>query len=131
MTKFSPKYLAEGTNTSILPIELLQKKNTKQFRRRQKKALENSIKYHKYNKELFDRNRKNHNFQMGEPVYVENGNRLNRKKLDELRIGPYKIEEKASESIYRINTGHKKAESNLFHVSKLIPVQNSTHEDKM
>lgn len=55
-------------------------------------------------------------------VYVENGNKLNRKKLDELKIGPYKIIEKISNSIYRINTGHKKSESNLFHISKLIPI---------
>lgn len=55
-------------------------------------------------------------------VYVENGNKLNRKKLDHLRIGPFQIIEKISKSIYRIDTGHKKTESNLFHVTKLVPV---------
>lgn len=54
-------------------------------------------------------------------VFVENGNRLNRKKMDELRIGPYEIIEKLSNSIYKINTGHKKSESNLFHITKLVP----------
>lgn len=53
---------------------------------------------------------------------MENGNRLNRKKLEELKIGPYKILEKISNSIYKINTGYKKLESNLFHITKLIPV---------
>lgn len=46
----------------------------------------------------------------------------NRRKLDELKIGPYEIVEKISNSIYRVNTGHKKMESNLFHITKLIPV---------
>lgn len=59
---------------------------------------------------------------MGDMVYVENGNKINRKKLDELKIGPYKIVEKTSNSIYRINIGHKNSESNVFHISKLIPI---------
>ncbi|GBP53324.1 Retrovirus-related Pol polyprotein from transposon 17.6 [Eumeta japonica] len=64
---------------------------------------------------------KNENIQR-DMVYVENGHKLNRRKLDELRIGPYRIEEKISDTIYRINTGHKKLESNLFHITKLIPI---------
>ena len=71
---------------------------------------------------MYDKNRKIKEFKVGELVYVENGNRLNRKKLDELRIGPFEIIEKLSDSIYRIDTGHKKAESNLFHITKLIPI---------
>ena len=54
-------------------------------------------------------------------MYVENGNKLNKKKLDELKIGPYKILQKISSSIFKIDTGHKKSESNLFHITKLIP----------
>lgn len=59
-------------------------------------------------------------------VYVENGHRLNRKKLDELRIGPFKILEKVSNSIYSVETGHKKSESKLFHITKLIPASKRT-----
>lgn len=33
-------------------------------------------------------------------VYVENGHKLNRNKFEELRIGPFKIEQKLSQSIY-------------------------------
>jgi hypothetical protein len=61
-------------------------------------------------------------------VYVENGNRLNRKKLDKLKIGPYKILEKFSNSVYRIDMGHRKSESNLFHVTKLVPVLDYVNE---
>lgn len=71
---------------------------------------------------LIDKKRTIHNFKTGDMVYVENGHKLNRRKLDELRIGPFKIEKKLSQSIYKINIGHKKTESNLFHVTKLIPV---------
>lgn len=67
--------------------------------------------------------------------YVENGNKLNRKKMDELRIGPYKILEKISNSIYKINTGHRKSESNLFHITKLLPAPafgfNENDEDEL
>lgn len=54
-------------------------------------------------------------------MYIENGNKLNRKKLEELKIGPFQIEEKVSKSIYRINIGHRKRESDLYHITKLIP----------
>lgn len=85
-------------------------------------ALENSMKSHNYNKERFDKNREHYDLKVGDLVYVENGNRLNRKKLDELKIGPYEIIDKISNSIYKVNTGHRKSESNLFHITKLIPV---------
>ena len=81
----------------------------------------NTIKSHDYNKKLFDKNRKDMKFNVGDMVYVKIENKLNRRKLDELRIGPYEIIERISNSIYRINTGHKKSESNNFHITKLIP----------
>ncbi|CAI6354112.1 unnamed protein product [Macrosiphum euphorbiae] len=86
-----------------------------------KRAYENTIKSHDYNKKLFDKNRKDMEFNVRDMVYVENGNKINRRKLDELKIGLYKIRERISNSIYRINTGHKKTESNNFHITKLIP----------
>lgn len=60
-------------------------------------------------------------FKVGDTVFVENGHKLNRKKLDELKLGPYRIIEKISNSIYKINTDHKRSESNFFHISKLTP----------
>lgn len=79
------------------------------------------MKSHDYNKKRYDQLRREYNFKVGDKVYVENGNRLNRKKTDELRIGPYKILKKISNTIYEIDAGHKKEESNLFHVTKLTP----------
>ncbi|XP_026671416.1 uncharacterized protein LOC113464661 [Ceratina calcarata] len=60
--------------------------------------------------------------EVGDLVFVENGNRLNRKKLDELKIRPFQIIDKMSQSIYKIDTGHKKSESNLYHITKLTSI---------
>lgn len=122
VTKFSPKYLMEGTETTLFPKEL-EKNRYRNLEEDRKKALQNIIKYDEYNKKLYDEDRIDHEFKVGDMVYVENGNRLNRRKLDELRIGPFAIKEKISKTIFRIDTGYRKEESNLFHYSKLIPTK--------
>jgi hypothetical protein len=122
VTGFSPKYLLEGKSFEILPNELKQERTYSELIHDRKIALQNSIKSHNSNKKRFDRNRKECEIKIGDLVYVENGNRLNRKKLHELKIGPYQVLEKISNSIYRIDTGHKKSESNLFHITKLVPL---------
>lgn len=121
VTGFAPKYLLNGSDVSFLPNELKNNKSQIEWLQDRKTALANTIKSHNYNKQVFDKNRIEFDFKIGDKVYVENGNRLNRKKLDELRLGPFEILAKISNSIYKINTGHKKVESNLFHVTKLIP----------
>lgn len=129
VTKFSPLYLLNGEDTSILPNQLKKEnENNNDLENDRKIALENSIKYHKYNKTIHDRNKRNYNFNVGDQVYIENGNRLNRKKLDELRIGPYKILKRISNSMYEVDTGHKKTESKLFHISKLTPSPSTLSE---
>lgn len=122
VTGFAPRYLLDGTDVSYVPNELKQKKAMDDWIKDRKIAFENSIKSHNYNKMITDKKRIHHKFNTGDMVYVENGHKLNRRKLDELRLGPFKIEEKVSQSIYRIDTGHKRLESNLFHISKLIPI---------
>lgn len=128
VTGFTPIYLLQGTKITTLPKELNQGQNTNNLLQDRKLALENTKKSHNYNKTLFDKNRKEVIFNSGDMVYIENGNRLNRKKLDEIKIGPFKIIEKLSNSIYKIDTGHKKAESNLFHITKLIPAPDTTED---
>lgn len=61
------------------------------------------------------------NFEIGDLVYVENGNKLNRRKLDEIRSGPFKILSRISHSIYEVDCGHRRKQSNMFHVTKLMP----------
>jgi len=127
VTKFAPKYLSEGENVNILPQELKSKCTDKDLGRDRKLALENTKKSHDYNKKQFDLHRKEITLEVGNLVYVENGSCLNRKKLDEIRNGPYKILNKISNSIYEIDIGHRKVESNLFHITKLIPVLGNNH----
>lgn len=126
VTKFTPKYLLEGEKMDILPVELKSRCTVEDLKKDRELAFENSIKSHNYNKKIFDLKREECKFEVGDRVYVENGNRLNRKKMDELRIGPYKVLRKISNSIYEIDAGHKKAESNFYHVTKLTPVMNSS-----
>lgn len=119
----------EGADIRILPKEL-KHETTNSLTIDRKTALENTIKSHNYNKKQFNKYRKEHEFNVGAWVYVENGNKLNRKKLDELKIGPYQILEKISTSIYKIDTGYRKSESNLFHITKLTPAPVSDSEEK-
>ena len=116
------------TVTTLLRKELATNQQLTNLKENRIKALQNSLKYDEYNKIVYDRNRKDHVFQIGEMVYEENGNRLNRKKLDKLRIGPYKILEKISDTMYKVNTGYKKEESNIFHHSKLIPLEDDAKQ---
>ncbi|VVC31152.1 Ribonuclease H-like domain, partial [Cinara cedri] len=121
VTGFTPQYLLDGTNTNLLPEELKQYRSSNDWKKYRKLALQNTIKSHKYNKQLFDKNRKEHEYNTGNLVYVENGNRLNRQKLDELRIGLFEITEKISNTILRIKTRKRNEETGLFHITKLIP----------
>ena len=125
ITGFSPKYLLEGTSIEDVPLELKENWLKNNLFEDRKKALENTIKSHKYNKQRFDKLRTNYILNGGDLVYVENGNRLNRKKLDEIRIGPYRIVKKLSDCIYRLDTGHRNWETTHYHISKLVPITNA------
>lgn len=119
VTKFSPNYLLNNVNLPIIPD--LQKNEINNLLNNRLKAFENSKKAHLANKRLYDKNRKPVNFKVNELVYVHHGNSLNRNKLDEIRRGPFKILERISNSMFKVDSGHKKKESNIYHVSKLYP----------
>lgn len=128
VTGFTPKYLLNGTDTSILPEEI-KRSDKMNWIKDKELALDKTRKSHEYNKEILNRNRKEHQFNTGDLVYVENGNRLNRKKLDELRCGPFEIIEKISDSIYKLKTGRQRKETGLFHITKLLPASEDSLED--
>ncbi|KAK2576960.1 hypothetical protein KPH14_000878 [Odynerus spinipes] len=130
VTGFTPEYLLYGTDTSNIPEELKRKKNGEDWMRDKELALERTLRSHRYNKSIYDRNRRPHEFNVGDIVFIENGNKLNRKKLEELRIGPFTIEEKISNSIYKIKTGKRNQDTSLFHVTKLIPMVGNEDEDE-
>jgi transposase InsO family protein len=122
VTGFTPKYLLDGTNTSLLPEEIKIRNNNENWMADKEIALERTKKLHEYNKTIFNKNRKNYHFKKGDLVYIENGNKLNRKKLDELRIGPFEIIEHISDTLYRIKTDKRKQQNELYHITKLLPV---------
>ncbi|XP_050359727.1 uncharacterized protein LOC126779621 [Nymphalis io] len=125
VTGFAPVYLLEGKVTSILPQELRQPIDTQTWIKNRKEALESTIRSHTYNKKLFDKGRRQSEFNIGELVYIENGNKLNRKKLDNLRIGPFEITDKILNTIYKIKTGRTKKDTSLYHITKLIRMEDN------
>ena len=80
ITGFVPKYLLDRTDVNILLKELKAEKTENKWTEDKKIALENAVKSHNYNKKLFDKNRKQYEFNIGNKVFVENGNKLNRRK---------------------------------------------------
>jgi transposase InsO family protein len=127
-TKFEPAYLLYEEKSEICPIDFL---NTRNLVEDRKTAFENSMKGFKINKERVDRNRKKHEFKIGDLVYVENGSKMNRRKTDKVRIGPFRILQKISTLIYEVDTGKKKKNSNYFHVCKLSPAGEATAEGEV
>lgn len=55
-------------------------------------------------------------------MYIENGNKLNRNKLYEIRSGPFRIIKKVSNPIYEVEGDRKCKGTNFYHCSKLIQV---------
>lgn len=119
VTRYSPNYLMNGIRSPFL--NKIQNKVINSLNTDRKIAFQNSQKNHFINKKRFDRNKKELNFSIGQYVYISHGNALNRNKLDELRNGPFKITDRISNCLFRVAVGFQKAESNVFHVSKLYP----------
>ncbi|CAI6364066.1 unnamed protein product [Macrosiphum euphorbiae] len=121
VTKFSPVYLLNGIKSNIVPTEL--QENNYNLKADRDKALKNSTNNYEKNKKRVDRTRIDHTFQENDLDYIENGNKMNRNKLDEIRSGPFRIIKKVSNTIYEVEGPKKRKEINFYHSSKLIPVK--------
>ena len=117
-TKYEPKYLLFGQQTHISPLGSLTASDLSEDR---KQAFINSSKNFEENKTRIDKHRVTYSFQTGDLVYIENGNKINRNKMDQVRVGPFKVLRRISNSIYELDCGKKRRESNYFHSSKLSP----------
>lgn len=95
-TGFSPTYLLTGQRDIISPLD-----NTTPdtYINDLKLAHRNSLLSHERNKTRLDRNRVCKTFSIGDTVYIANGNKLNRDKLDPVRLGPFVIHRKISKDI--------------------------------
>lgn len=117
-TRFAPAYLLNGSTTEISPLTEFVHRDLEADR---KIAFENSQKNHEANKRRVDRNRVEHEFKPGDLVYIENGSKLNRRKMDKPRIGPFSVVAKLSNTIYEVASNKRRRQANLFHSSKLLP----------
>jgi len=117
VTGFAPSYLLNGSHSDIVPPELLSKSNLAADRQL---AYARSVQYHEYNKKRYDCIRNDVDFKIGDRVYVDNGNKLNRNKLDPLRIGPYEITNKLSNNVFEVDVLTGPFRKKLYHASKLI-----------
>lgn len=117
-TRFAPSYLLLGKKQAISPLI---EENPSSLEEDRKIAYQNSLRSFKINKERIDKNRRQHDFKIGDLVYIENGNKLNRNKLDPVRVGPFPIVRKITPTFYEVASGKKKKISNFFHSSKLLP----------
>lgn len=119
VTGFAPNYLLHGILPETVPMEIREQND---FQKDRKLAFINSLKDHERNKENAKPKGEIHEFEVGDMVFIENGNKLNREKLDEIRIGPYEIVEKRSSSVYGIKVNNNKTNNTrLYHRSKMIP----------
>lgn len=117
-TGYSPAYLLFGQKSEIIAENFKKESNLEEDK---KKAVANSNMNWESNKIRFDKNKIDYTFDKGDLVYIETGNKLNRNKLGKLREGPFKIMERISNSIYKVNYSKKKTNHTLFHVRKLLP----------
>lgn len=109
VTKYTPSFLLTGIQKRISPFE-----EELDLEEARKEALNNTKTIMKRNKRI-DSNRVDREIGIGDRVYVETENKLNRSKLDEIRKGPMKILEIKSPSIFKLDSKRKKEENNLFH----------------
>lgn len=120
-TGYAPKYLLYGDAKSILPKELHTPANLAEDR---VQAFKNSLKVHKRNEKFYNCNRKDRVWNIGELVYVDTGNRLNRTKLDEIRHGPFPIHNIVSKHIVDVEIKSNPKTLRKYHVSKIVPMDN-------
>ena len=125
VTKFSPEYLMNGKSSDIVPTELLETRNLEEDRRT---AFKNSEKYFEKTKQRLDKNLQECTIKENDYVFVEHGSKLNRNKLDRVRVGPFRVMKKLSKTMFEIESGKQKKNANIVHSSKLIPVR-TVHGD--
>lgn len=116
-TKFSPEYLLSGSHCEIIPSSLFSPPSLEHDRI---KAFENASKVHLYNKRNFDKIHKDIEFVVGQKIFVENGNRLNRSKLDSIRSGPFVIQKKLSNNVFVVSAGRGPLCNKIYHASKFV-----------
>lgn len=126
VTGFSPNHLLHGKVIEIVPKGIIE--NRINLEEDRKKAFQNSMKNFIINKERYDKTRREHEFKIENMVFVHNGNKLNRSKLDKIRKGSFKILKRIWNTMYEVD-GNRRCGGNCFHSSKLIPYGDDNHQE--
>ncbi len=115
-TQFPPSYLLIGRRDAISPLS-----TPSTYSSDLRQAFDNSLKYHQRNKIRLDSRKTNISLLTGDLVYITNGNRLNRNKLDPIRLGPFPVHRRLSNTVYEIDVCHgQHPDLRLYHISKLF-----------
>jgi hypothetical protein len=118
-TGFPPEYLMYGKTDPVSPFQSVGNYASDLIL-----AYNNSLIAHQQNKNRYDKGRIEIILEEGEEVYIENGNRLNREKLDEVRIGPFKVKKRLSNTVYEIEVDKgKRRDTRLYHISKIVRLE--------
>ena len=115
VTKFSPSYLLIG----VKPFEPLINGPELTLDSARKQAFDNSMRNHEINKSYYDKKHISTEFKVGDLVYVENKNEINRRKLEPLMSGPFKVVGKLSKISYLVECDKKGKQNDVYHISKL------------
>ena len=124
VTEFSPEFLLLG----IKPFEYYNYRTDITLENARKIAFENSQKSHQLNKSYYDKRHTPYSLNKNDLVYIENKNPISRRKLEPLMVGPFKVIEKISDTIYQIECDKKGKNSDIYHISNLRicnPLQSS------
>ena len=114
-TKYAPIYLLYGQKVDLCPIETL----ADDLEEDRRIALKNTMRDFERNKLRIDEKRADQELNVDDLVFVDRGNKLNRNKLDTMREGPFRIIEKISPLMYKVDAGNKKETSNIFHKNQI------------
>ena len=107
-----------GEQSNLIPPEF---EPIRKLQDDREEAKQNSHKYFDNTRIRIDKNRKTHVFKEGDWAYAWSGNKLNRKKLDVIRSGPFKVVKRLSNSMYEIAHNKRGKTTTMYHSNKLIP----------
>lgn len=119
VTKFTPNYLMHGIiprnceNAEFPPLD-----------EATKSAYENSISYHQKNKIVYEQKHVSYEYKDNDYVYMKNLMGINKRKLDPMQLGPFRIQNRFATNIYNVVRSESPLIIEQVHSKHLFPVKN-------
>ena len=114
VTGFRPKYLLTGIETRVCPVGA----QAGDLERDRALAYERAMENHRKNKARVDKNLTDEPIEVGDMVYVETGNKINKNKLSPVREGPFAVSGQKSPLIYELKREGRRM--NVYHKNQLL-----------